>query len=187
MKHVGTVIKEIGLLDIIERVNKMTDSDIRKQIQPNGRRFVETIKTKKKKSAKWAKREKKLKQKRQIQKPQPIKKTNYSNFAEQTPKERHTEYINSIYWARRKDEWYSKNLKICYACSSEDNIHLHHMYYGRLGFERDEDLVSLCGKCHQSLHDKYGTSNLRENTIKFIEDTNKEIEDILDVFRASPP
>lgn len=95
---------------------------------------------------------------------------------QQTYKERHTEYINSIYWARRKEDWYSTHTKACYACTSLLNIHLHHLDYSRMGFERDEDLVALCSSCHNELHERYGTKDLINNTWRFITEKREKTD-----------
>ena len=62
------------------------------------------------------------------------------------------EYIASPRWKRRKLLYYAKYEKVCGACKSVQNIHLHHHTYARLGYEHDEDLVPLCELCHDEVH-----------------------------------
>jgi len=120
----------------------------------------------KERKLRWEKRQKKLKEK--VKKEKKVSKVNKALFIPQSYKERYKEYMDSVYWARRKEEWYAKFTKTCWACHSVENIHLHHVSYERMGFERDDDLVSLCKTCHGELHDKYGTKNLDSNTVNFL-------------------
>lgn len=61
-------------------------------------------------------------------------------------------YINSSRWERRKGQYYARYPKVCRACGSKENIHLHHHTYVRLGQEHDDDLVPLCEPCHVVVH-----------------------------------
>jgi hypothetical protein len=61
-------------------------------------------------------------------------------------------YISSAKWARRKVAYYAKHPKICRACGSKEDVHLHHHTYRRLRHELDEDLVPLCEDCHVLCH-----------------------------------
>ena len=44
-------------------------------------------------------------------------------------KERYEKYIQSERWNRRKIEYYGYRQKICWRCSTTENIHLHHHTY----------------------------------------------------------
>ena len=60
-------------------------------------------------------------------------------------------------------EWREKRLTIferdgnkCTECHNINNLHCHHKYYckGVMAWEyKDEALITLCGDCHQELHD----------------------------------
>ena len=69
-----------------------------------------------------------------------------------SPKREYYEYINSNDWQVRRENFYSKHGKVCECCGSSVNIDLHHLNYNRLGYEEDEDLVSLCRDCHGIIH-----------------------------------
>lgn len=66
------------------------------------------------------------------------------------------EYMRSPAWERRKAWWRSLNQsqrrRRCRACG-ERRYDLHHRTYVRLGCERVRDLVPLCHRHHEALHD----------------------------------
>lgn len=68
-------------------------------------------------------------------------------------------YIRSAKWDRRKVDYYSKHPKVCRACGTKNEIHLHHHTYRRMRHELDEDLVPLCRTCHELCH-----AHHRQNT-----------------------
>lgn len=61
-------------------------------------------------------------------------------------------YIKSAKWDRRKLAYYAKYSKVCRACGTRREIHLHHHTYRRMRHELDEDLVPLCQQCHELCH-----------------------------------
>lgn len=65
---------------------------------------------------------------------------------------KHRTYIASAAWKDRKREYFSSHPKVCVACGSGRNVHLHHKTYVRLGRELDSDLVPLCAGCHSKVH-----------------------------------
>lgn len=58
------------------------------------------------------------------------------------------EYLESFEWQTTKERILLKRGKVCQVCSSQENIHIHHLTYERLGCEKDEDLLVLCEVCH---------------------------------------
>jgi hypothetical protein len=68
-------------------------------------------------------------------------------------------YIHSNEWQLRRLKYWKDFGKNCKACGSVKDLVVHHMHYGFLGRERDEDLVGLCWNCHGELHDEHGTKN----------------------------
>lgn len=65
-------------------------------------------------------------------------------------------YITSPIWSRRRTAFFSKHPKVCSACGSKEQIHLHHHTYDRIGGqELDADLVPLCQECHNLVHRYY--------------------------------
>ena len=67
------------------------------------------------------------------------------------------EYINSQEWRRRRRA-YLKKYALCNRCGMDNDehkrlydgaLHVHHVSYARLGGELDEDLETLCKKCHK--------------------------------------
>ena len=70
-------------------------------------------------------------------------------------------YMDSPAWFARREAWYRAFVAtdaaqpLCTACGVAwmlDHGDLHHRTYGRLGNERDEDLMPMCRDCHDELH-----------------------------------
>lgn len=84
-------------------------------------------------------------------------------------------YIQSAQWrTTRQRYWKSKLPKECYVCDAprSPGMHLHHRTYKNLGNERLMDLVPVCPKCHEVVHEiarrEFGghTTNLWKATTK---------------------
>jgi hypothetical protein len=80
----------------------------------------------------------------------------------------HREYIGSSYWQQRRRE-YLENHDSCVRCQMprwlaeiayDQDLNVHHVSYANKGHEQDEDLESLCRRCHEI--EKFGRSDLRE-------------------------
>lgn len=61
-------------------------------------------------------------------------------------------YINSIAWRLRREDYYTRHERKCADCGETRCIHLHHKTYKRLGREKDKDLKPLCKWCHAKRH-----------------------------------
>lgn len=78
-------------------------------------------------------------------------------------------YINSKAWRTFREAYWKRHGKKCAGCEVTDGLTLHHVHYGYLGRERDEDVVPFCWDCHREFHDEYGTSTVMlEETNDFI-------------------
>lgn len=76
---------------------------------------------------------------------------------------RYAAYMDSPAWWHRRHEWTSRWLAAhpgeqpsCVVCEhpwSERRGDLHHRTYARLGAEQDSDLIPMCRRCHDRLHD----------------------------------
>lgn len=64
------------------------------------------------------------------------------------------EYLKTDHWREVKRRYYSRNSKECRICGAKHNVHLHHKTYKRLGREYDMDLVPLCKRHHNELHEQ---------------------------------
>lgn len=83
---------------------------------------------------------------------------------------KYKDYIVSRFWEDRKREFFEKVEKKCAACSSVEDICLHHMYYGVLGKEKDEHLIPLCNGCHEEYHSINGVKkDMIKETLQFVE------------------
>ena len=70
-------------------------------------------------------------------------------------KEYYHEYLKSKRWKATREDILKKRGSKCQLCGDiSKNFHVHHNTYDRVGFEKDEDLIILCNKCHAKFHDK---------------------------------
>lgn len=63
------------------------------------------------------------------------------------------EYMQSDEWRERANQAIERAGNSCQLCNSQDNLHVHHRTYERLGWEKDMDLTVLCEDCHNHFHD----------------------------------
>jgi len=64
-------------------------------------------------------------------------------------------FLKSPYWAGVRQKRIVKGSTRCFCCATADHIlHLHHITYERLGAELPQDLIPICGPCHERLHEK---------------------------------
>jgi 5-methylcytosine-specific restriction endonuclease McrA len=64
------------------------------------------------------------------------------------------EYLQSDHWKEFRKKYYrSRKRKSCTLCKSRNDIHLHHITYNRLGREQLNDVIPLCGECHELIHE----------------------------------
>jgi len=62
------------------------------------------------------------------------------------------EYLKTDWWKHRRKKFINKfKIKDCYCCK-ESFREVHHCSYDRIGNEKDKDLVLLCNKCHNEVH-----------------------------------
>ena len=64
----------------------------------------------------------------------------------------YAEYIASAEWGERRRRRLEKDGYRCQGCGSEDDLHVHHRTYERLGNELPDDLVTACEICHTFIH-----------------------------------
>lgn len=63
-------------------------------------------------------------------------------------------YLKSDLWKKNKTYALKRAGYKCQLCGSAMNLHVHHITYENLGMEEDEDLLVVCKKCHEKLHEK---------------------------------
>ncbi len=68
-------------------------------------------------------------------------------------------YLNSPEWANKRTLIVTRDV-VCQCCGSIHANEVHHISYLHLGDEPLSDLVLVCRKCHQEIHDKYGYDRL---------------------------
>lgn len=70
-------------------------------------------------------------------------------------KEKYKKYITSKEWKEKKEKLFDLRGKECEQCGYTHRLHVHHLTYENLGYEKMDDLQILCYQCHMSKHDKY--------------------------------
>lgn len=61
-------------------------------------------------------------------------------------------YYWGEHWRRVRQAAIADRLGRCEECGSRDQLHVHHLFYDRIGAEEVEDLQVLCRDCHGWLH-----------------------------------
>ena len=64
------------------------------------------------------------------------------------------EYMRSEEWKEKKQIILERDQRWCQLCGDENNLHVHHLTYNRVGDEALFDLVTLCSHCHAHEHGK---------------------------------
>lgn len=96
-------------------------------------------------------------------------------LARSLEKPKYSEYIKSKTWQYKKRRLLGEKPK-CAVCSTIQNVHIHHKSYKRLGKERKEDLVALCGQCHRTFHELHSTQTVMvKKTNQFIKEYRQHI------------
>lgn len=62
------------------------------------------------------------------------------------------EYMHSDIWRVTRNRSIEKAGYKCRLCGSAKNIVVHHIRYDNIGVEPDDDLLVVCRKCHNELH-----------------------------------
>lgn len=71
-------------------------------------------------------------------------------------KEKKQAYLQSNRWRSKRLERLAIDGYRCQSCRATGALEVHHKTYRNLEHEPMSDLISLCRKCHQDVHDKYG-------------------------------
>lgn len=75
-------------------------------------------------------------------------------------------YLKSNHWQDVRNRYYaSKYPYKCNICEVKTGLQLHHKSYKRIGNERLNDLVYLCGIHHKQLHDTLKVSASNKTTL----------------------
>ena len=62
------------------------------------------------------------------------------------------EYIHSVAWEETRQKIFRRDGFRCVCCGESKNLNVHHITYENLGAEKPSDLVTLCQKCHEKVH-----------------------------------
>ena len=92
---------------------------------------------------------------------------------------KYADYLKTPHWASIKAKFKRKSCWRCQRTNEETELHLHHRYYRRGGIpillrEQKKDLITLCGRCHRSVHfnDRaflaLGNPNIKQKTLNKI-------------------
>jgi 5-methylcytosine-specific restriction endonuclease McrA len=64
----------------------------------------------------------------------------------------YNEYLKSAHWYNTKEEALKRSCRKCEICQNESELHVHHLTYKNIGYEKREDLIVLCEPCHTKEH-----------------------------------
>jgi hypothetical protein len=62
------------------------------------------------------------------------------------------EYLHSEHWQQMRKKVYESRKAECQKCQGRKTLEIHHLTYERIGHESLDDLLILCGKCHEKEH-----------------------------------
>ena len=71
-------------------------------------------------------------------------------------KKQHAKELSSPKWKKKREEVFERYGKQCVECGSTKNIQVHHLIYRKgnhLWEYNVNELIPLCKKCHQKIHD----------------------------------
>ncbi len=68
-------------------------------------------------------------------------------------KEYHRRAIKSDHWKNLRMEAIHKAKHRCQLCNAKGRMHVHHRTYANIGSESIDDVIVLCGNCHEKFHD----------------------------------
>jgi len=68
-------------------------------------------------------------------------------------KDRYLRYMNSPAWAKKRGMVLKRANHVCEGCASDVAVQVHHLTYARIEKEMLFDLVALCRRCHERIHD----------------------------------
>lgn len=63
-----------------------------------------------------------------------------------------TSHPNLSHWKEVSLQSYMRDGGRCRLCNSTADLHQHHRTYERFGYERLEDITTVCTKCHKLFH-----------------------------------
>jgi hypothetical protein len=69
-------------------------------------------------------------------------------------KEEYRQYLSSNEWRGKRERVLRRDKNRCIKCHSVENLQIHHLTYERVGKEFLCDLITLCRKCHERVHEK---------------------------------
>lgn len=75
----------------------------------------------------------------------------YLNYIKSLP---YKDYLQSIHWQHFRKEAIKFFRGECQLCNSNNNLNVHHRTYDNLGRETFNDVILLCGNCHNKFHEK---------------------------------
>lgn len=64
----------------------------------------------------------------------------------------YADYIKSKEWQATRQRIFRRDDFRCVRCGCSKNLEVHHITYKNLGEEKDDDLATLCDKCHNDIH-----------------------------------
>lgn len=80
---------------------------------------------------------------------------NHQKKEKKTPQKKYKDYLDGKHWQNFKKKYWENHIYECSICHKNNVIiYLHHISYKNKGHEKDSDIMPLCGKCHENIHDR---------------------------------
>jgi len=64
------------------------------------------------------------------------------------------EYYFSDKWKRKRAYILKRDSYLCQMCLTNPAVHVHHLTYQHFGNELTNELISVCKRCHEIIHEK---------------------------------
>lgn len=86
------------------------------------------------------------------------------------------EYMLSEAWRLKRSQRLMIDKRQCRTCTETNNLEVHHRHYNKpLGTESiDDDLITLCHKCHEAITKRLGQHKAKTKQTKQPQQTNPQ-------------
>ena len=65
----------------------------------------------------------------------------------------YADYLRTHHWQRVREAAIDRARHRCQLCNYASQLQVHHRTYERRGSEREDDVIVLCKRCHETFHD----------------------------------
>lgn len=87
------------------------------------------------------------------------------------------DYLKGLHWSIFKTKYFQYHKKECSICGKKYGIQLHHLTYDNIGNETFDDVICVCGECHDKIHEELKYNKNLNNQIKKCKSVNSKSVD----------